>query len=53
MSPGGKNIKFITSKNPLWTVKQDTKLNGYRCWFPKLLSDNHLEVAGSSLTAGE
>ena len=27
--------------------------NGYRHLLPKLLSDNHLEVAGSTLTAGK
>ena len=27
-------------------VLLDTWRNGYRCWFPMLLSDNHLEVAG-------
>ena len=37
----------------LWTVNQDAWCNGYRHWFPKLLCDNHLEVAGSILTAGK
>ena len=32
-----KNIKFISPKNSLWIVQQDTWHNGYRHWFPKLL----------------
>ena len=45
------SIKFISPKNSLWIVQQDTWRNGYRRWFPKLLS--RLEVAGSILSTGE
>ena len=34
-------------------VDMSSRHNDYRYWFSKLLSDNHLKVAGSILTAGK